>query len=138
MSNTLSKVLTPAERSAIIPSIATARFAGQSIKDISTSIGIGGTQLRGIINSQEYEDFLKDLQNQSLKHAMSSFRSELDRLSPLAVKALRTNLEEGKIEAVKLYSQLIGALKPEERAEQQQAIQIVLPEGMMPKTEHDV
>lgn len=129
-----SKALTPVERSALIPSIASHRFAGLSEKKISEALDVPLRTVRSILNDTAYDEYLKDMQNQALKHSMASFRSELNTLSPLAVKALKENLEAGKIDAVALYAKLIGALKPDEKAEQVQNIQVVLPEGITTKT----
>ena len=131
MSDTKPGQLTIPERAALIAPVAMARFEGLSEAKISAQLKISVRQVRNILQCDEYNVFLKELQDQALKHALSNFRRQLDSLAPLAVKALKANLEDNKIEGVKLWAQLVGGLKNEDKPDQQQNIQIVVPAGIL-------
>lgn len=126
-----TKTLSPAERMALIPTIAVRRFEGLGEQPIAELLKISRRQVRNILQSKEYEEYLKELQETAIKTALAGFRSSLEGMIPLAVEALRKNLKEGRIESVKLWAQLVGGLKDSVNPEQQQAIQIVLPEGLI-------
>lgn len=131
MSDIKSGQLTLQERIALIPSVAMKRFEGLSEAKIAEALKISRRQVGNILRTKEYDDFLQDIQDQALKHALANFRQELDKLAPLAVLALKQGLKDGKVEAVKLWSQLVGGLKQDDKAENTQAIQIVLPNGLL-------
>lgn len=125
--------LSPSERLALIPVIAQKRFEGLGEQKIADEVKLSRRQVRNILNTKEYKEFLDDLASKATANAVAAFKSELDKMTPLALKALRHNLEEGKLDSVKLWSQLVGALTPETKTEQQGSVTVVVPSGILPE-----
>jgi hypothetical protein len=100
---------------------------------IAESMDLSRYMVRKVRNSKEFKELMQQEGETALQMARDSFRSKLDSLEPLAFAALKKNLEEGKIEGVKTYVQIVGLLdKKEEKEAADTSITVIMP-GAQPQ-----
>ncbi len=95
---------------------------------IADAMDLSRYMVRKTRNSREFKELMQQEGEGALQMARDSFRSKLNELEPLAFAALKKNLEEGKIEGVKTYVQIVGLLdKKEEKEIADTSITVIMP-----------
>ena len=103
-----------------------------SQREIAEELKISRPVVNRIRKQKEFQDLLKAESEEAVRVAREMFRQQLNEMTPLAVKALKQNLKDGKIEGVKVFMEAIG-LKQQEIQQQDTTIQVVLPNLMEEK-----
>lgn len=97
-----------AEKQTLIAQIAAERFLNVPDTRIAESLNINRSKLRRLVASKEYLEYVKDLGEKAVAHALSAFKSKMEDLEPLAYAALKQNLIDGKLDAVKVWGEFVG------------------------------
>lgn len=100
---------------------------------IAEQLGITRYRAEKIIKSSEFKAFLKDLGDRAAEVALAQFKSKLEELEPLAYAALKHNLQDKKLDAVRIWGEFVGANRKQENEQKDTAIQIILPGGLAPE-----
>lgn len=126
------------EENALVGLVTALRLKGAGEPKISQELSITRHKVRKIIASDEYKNFLKEMGEKACNEASASFRNRMVELEPLAYAALRENLKNKKLDAVRLWAEVSGAKvgKDNQGDDSPGVINIVLP-GEQPK-EKDV
>jgi hypothetical protein len=83
--------------------------------------------VRKMRNGDAFKAALKEIGDQAVTTAKESFKAKLDELTPLALEALRHNLKEKKIEAVRVFVETVGLKNKEDDKPQDGVINVILP-----------
>jgi adenine specific DNA methylase Mod len=117
----------------LVKQIAALKLQGVSGNDIAKQLKLSRYAVQKTINSDEFKAELKQLADRAVEGALLAFKSKIESLEPLAYAALKSNLQEGQLEAVKVWARFVGMDdKREEKADNQ--IQIILPGQQEVKT----
>lgn len=100
---------------------------------IAEQLGITRYKCEKIIKSTEFKAFLRELGDRAAEAALAAYKSKLDTLEPLAFAALKHNLQDKKLEAVRLWGEHVGLNKKQDAEQKDTAIQIILPGGLSPE-----
>lgn len=93
---------------------------------IAEQLKLSRYAVKKIRNSEEFKTELKRIGDEAVATAKEQFKAGLNEMAPLALKALKHNLEENKIEAVRVFVETVG-LKEKEKSQDHGPIQILLP-----------
>jgi hypothetical protein len=96
---------------------------------IAEELKLSRYMVRKIRNSIEFKSELKELSEQTKETAAQVFKAQLDELAPLAFAALKRNLQEGKIEGVRVFVEVAGLKDKQEQVQQDSSLHIHLPAG---------
>lgn len=108
--------------------IAVRKALGTSIRELEAEFGFSRTVINRVLSSDLARGIVKEVTDSAVAGAMLAVKKELANMSELAVNALRKNLEDGSIEAVKVYFKALGMDATEKfDSNQQQTIQVILP-----------
>lgn len=108
--------------------IASLLISNTSMGDIAKQLDLPYNTARKIANGDAVRGMLKEVGEAALTEAKNQIRKGVADLVPLALEALKKNLEEDSIEAVKVVFKTAGALEKEmEKDAGITAIQVVLP-----------
>lgn len=97
-----------AEKQTLIAQVAAERFLNVPDTRIAESLGITRSKLRRLVQTKEYLDYVKELGDKAVAHALSAFKTKMEDLEPLAYAALKQNLIDGKLDAVKVWGEFVG------------------------------
>lgn len=92
----------------LVVQVAALSFAKTPEYKIAEALGISRHQVRKIRGSDEFAKYLQDIADKAVKNAVNEFKSKFEELEPLAFEALRANLEDKKLEAVKVWADFAG------------------------------
>lgn len=105
---------------------------------IAQELGVTRYMIGKICNSESFLSTLKSQGDRAVALVREQFKSRLDELSPLAYEALKHNLKENKIEAVRIFAEMIGIKERKEEEQKDTQLTVVLPgaklEGVIPAT----
>lgn len=115
--------------------IASLLVANTPMGEIASKLDLPYNTTRKIANSKAVRGMLKEVGEAALTEAKNQIRKGVADLVPLALEALKKNLEEDSIEAVKVVFKTAGALEKDmEKDAGITAIQVVLPGSESSKT----
>jgi hypothetical protein len=119
----------------MVRQLATRRVLGVSLRELEKEFGVSRFLINKALASDTGKAVMKGLTEDAVKACVLQAKQELTSMLPLVLTALRTNLEEGSMEAVREYFRVLGvsAPAPEKVTQQTQAIQIILPGHNQPK-----
>jgi hypothetical protein len=92
----------------LVVQVAALSFAKTPEYKIAEALGISRHQVKKIRNSEEFAAYLQEIADRAVKNAVNEFKSKFEELEPLAFEALRANLEDKKLEAVKVWAGIAG------------------------------
>ncbi len=114
--------------------IATRKALGTSLRDLEKEFGISRPVINRILGTDLAKAIVKEVIDSAVVGAVSAIRRELADMTELAMEALRENLKEHNMEAVKTYFKALGIEQQEkDSGNQQQAITVILPGAQAPK-----
>lgn len=113
--------------------MAVRRARGASLRDLEAEFGYSRPVVNRVLATDVSKAIISEITESSVKAALLEVRNGLAAMSDLAIKALKKNLEDGSIEAVKTYFRALGLETTEKtNGNQQQAIQVILPGAVAP------
>lgn len=112
--------------------IAGLALMGGSEAGIGKQMGLSRHRVRKIMAGEEFKAIMHDLAVKSTDFAVQAFKAKMNALEPLAYAALKQNLEDGKIEAVKVWAGMVGLDRNDEE-KAQAPITIVMPGNAPPE-----
>lgn len=130
MSYTPSKIEVSPEK---IRAIATRRAFGISLRDLEAEFGFSRPVINRVLSSEIAKAIQKEIIETAVNGAVTAIKRELAEMSDLALTALRENLKEHSMEAVKTYFKALGIEAQEKESGQQQALQIIMPGATAPR-----
>lgn len=104
---------------------------------IAEHLGLTRYRVRKLRNSEPFKKALKEISDGARERAATAFKRGLDELAPLAFKALRQALNEGKLEGVRLFVEVAGLKDKEEKQQQDSTLNIYLPAGAVVQNEKE-
>lgn len=104
---------------------------------IAEQLGMTRYKVRKLRNSEPFKKALKEIAEGAKERAATSFKRNLDELAPIAFKALRQALNEGKLEGVRLFVEVAGLKEKEDRKPQDSTLHIHLPAGAVVENEKE-
>lgn len=113
--------------------IAGLALMGGSEAGIAKQMNITRHRVRRIMAGDEFKGIMDELATKATDFAVKAFRAKINSLEPLAFAALKANLEDHKIEAVKLWGQYAG-LASDEGEKAQQSLTVIMPGAQAPET----
>lgn len=118
-----------------IRQIATSSAMGASYKDIEAQYLISAPRLAKLLRTDEARAIIEGIQEKTERAAVAYLKSKLCDLVDLTIKVIKSNLEEGNLNAVPLVFKALGVeSKNEGMSAQQQTIQVILPNAREPQT----
>lgn len=126
--------LTKTEEDALVAQVAALVRCGVPEVRIAEELGVTRYRVSKIRGSEAYKAYLKEISDKASREAISDFVERASEMTALALAALQKNLEEGKIEGVRLWAETIGLKKLQDQAEDKgmAPLQIVLPGANVP------
>lgn len=76
---------------------------------------------------------MKDLGDRAAETALAHFKQNLDELAPLAYEALKHNLKEKKLDAVRIFGEFVGANRKEDGEQKDTSLTIIMPGAPAPE-----
>lgn len=117
----------------IVRLIATRRALGVPLRDIEKEVGFSRPVINRVLATEVAKSIQKEIVGEAVLGAVVAIRRELAEMSELALSALKENLKENNMEAVKTYFKALGIEQQDkEQNTQQQAIQVILPGAKAP------
>ncbi len=119
--------------------LATRKALGASLRELEKEFGLSRPVINRTLSTDLARAIQKEIQESAVAGAVASVKRQLADMTELAMEALKHNLTEKKIEAVKLYFAALGMDSQEkEKGGTTQAIQVILPGAVAPKEIKDV
>jgi len=100
---------------------------------VAAQLNISRHKAKRLMESLEVQSQLADISNRILEVAANKFKSRMQELEPLAFEALRQNLRDKRIEAVKVWAQLVGLSDKKDVEQKESTIQIIMPSMRQPQ-----
>lgn len=97
----------PVEQSLVVQ-VAALSFGNVPEYRIAEELKISRYKVGQIRKSPEFAAHLKDIGDRAAQVALNNFKSKLEELEPLAYAALKANLEDKKLDAVKVWASMAG------------------------------
>lgn len=114
-----------------IQQVAGLALLGASEHAIAKQLNVNRYRIRKLMASTEFKEHMHGLSSKAVELAVAAFKAKMNSLEPLAFAALKGALEDGKIEAVKVWAGMVGLDKVDED-KAQAPITIVMP-GAQPQ-----
>lgn len=123
----------------LMEQIAALSLTGVAEYKIAEQLGITRYKAGKIMKSPEFKAHLKDISDQATALALAAFKNKMEFLEPLAFEALRHNLQEKKLDAVKVWGTFVGiGEKSDGKGDQVGNLQVFLPGAVQPAEIKDV
>ena len=114
--------------------IATRKAIGATLRELEAEFGYSRPVINRVLASDVAKAIIKEVVDSAVTGAVSAIKRELADMSDLALAALRDNLKEGSMEAVKTYFKALGMEgQATEAPEKSQQMVIVMPGAKPPK-----
>lgn len=94
---------------------------------IAEQLSISRHKVKKLLRSDEAKALLEEEGDKAIVKARESFKRKLDALAPLAYEALKKNLEDHKLDAVRIFAEVTGLKHKEEEKQQDATLQVFLP-----------
>jgi len=94
---------------------------------IAEQLNISRHRVKKLLRSDTAKELLEVEGDKAIVKARESFKRKLDALAPLAYEALKKNLEEGKLDAVRIFAEVTGLKHKDEEKKEDSTIQVFLP-----------
>lgn len=104
---------------------------------IAEQLKISRHRVKKLLRSDEAKSLLEEEGDKAIVKARESFKRKLDALAPLAYEALKKNLEEGKLDAVRIFAEVTGLKHKDDEKPQDAALHVYLP-GSDPNAQNTV
>lgn len=113
----------------LVQQVAALSFQNVPEYRIAEELKITRYRVRKIRSSEEFKQHIKTLGEEAMTLALNSFRSKVEKLEPLAFEALEHNLKEKKLDAVRVFGDIIGIKNKDggNQDEQQGPLVVLLP-----------
>ena len=85
-------------------------------------------------NSLEFKEQMKEITDSARDAAKAGFLAKIETLAPLAYKALKSNLEDGKLDAVRVFVEVVGLKDADTGPKQDTSITVIMPGADQTKT----
>ena len=109
-------------------------LVGASENEIHQKLNISRYAVRKMRNSAEFKKLVLEHGEMALSLSREAFRSKMQNLEPLAYSALKKNLEDNRMDAVKVFLQAVGALEQnKEEGAKDTSLTVILPGGNVVK-----
>lgn len=117
----------------IIKAIATRKALGTSVRELSKEFGYSNVVINRALSTEIAKAIQKEIVESAVTGAVAVVRRELADLVPLTLQAVRAQLEDNSLEAVKIVYRALGMEQQEEKqGNATQAIQVILPGAQAP------
>lgn len=133
MSNKALLSADPALKDAVTKQVAALRISGMSKEEIANKIRISRRQVDNVIKSDEYKVIITEIGESAVMEAKNVLKRRVSELVPQAYEALKNNLAEDNMEAVKVVFKAVGLEQKEESAQGDTSITILMPGQQEPK-----
>lgn len=114
-------------RESLQKQIAVLTIQGVPEYKIAESLNISRHRVRTVRKSKEFKAEILSIGEAATAIALNMFKAKMEELEPLAYAALKQNLQEGKLEAVKVWGDFVGVKDKQEKTEQGGNMVIVMP-----------
>jgi hypothetical protein len=94
---------------------------------IAESLGISRYAVKKMREGEEFKTALKEIGEKASALALNQFKAKLEELAPLAFEALKHNLKEKKLDAVRVFAEAAGIKNQVPEAQQDSSITILMP-----------
>lgn len=121
----------------LLQQIAALHFQRVSSVKIAEELKVTRYRVEKIQKSAEYKTYLKELGDRAAEVALASFKSKLEELEPLAYEALKANLKDKKLDAVRIWGEFAGANRKQENEQKDSNLVIVMPGAQAPEKSVD-
>lgn len=105
---------------------------------IAKTLNISRYQVGKVLGSEEYKKRLNEIRMEAIETSLSIYLKDIAALRPLAFKALKKNLEQDNLEAVKEWAKQMGLNKQKDEGKTDSSITIVMPGAETPEKEIEV
>jgi len=126
---------------ALTRQVATIMLTGASVTTCAKQLAITPASVRRITESDKYKELVTQTAEDELAPALAKAKAQLARLTSKAVKAIEDTLDTGsgrdKLQAATIVLKSVG-LHEEQATQQDQTIQIVMPNGIEHVTSYEV
>ena len=96
------------EKPELLAGIIVRSQSGEAEQDIANALGLSRHQVRLLKSSPDYLDMLRKQKDEAEKRVVAHVVGELESLTPLFLKGLRKNLEEGDPSSLRLFADMVG------------------------------
>lgn len=114
-------------RSAQIKQIAALSLDNVPEYKIAKEMNLSRHAVRKLRNSDEFKSLMQELGDHAVANAKEQFKSKMEELAPLAFEALKHNLAEKKIEAVRVFIETVGLKDKEVDKGDTGILQVIFP-----------
>lgn len=94
---------------------------------IAEQLGLSRYAVKKILKSQDFKEVMQELGQRSTEIALNCFKAKMEELEPLAFAALKQNLLEGKLEAVKVWGDFVGVKDKQDGGAGNGGVTVVMP-----------
>lgn len=115
------------EQQTILDQVVALRLQEFTEVGVSKALNITRHAVSKIVNSEAYKKRLNEIRSEAMAEAASMFMGEIAKLRPLVVKALKKNLENDNMEAVRAWARFAGLEQKPEGAAPDTSLTIVMP-----------
>lgn len=94
---------------------------------LAETLGVSRYKAKKLLSSPAVMSQLQELADQSINAALNKFKLKMDELAELAFDALKTNLKDKRLDAVRVWGEFVGLKDKKETEVAPQGITVVFP-----------
>lgn len=125
-------------KESIAQQIAALCMQGISDVDIAKMLNVTRYRVQTTKKSAEFKEIVVALGEEAARIALNAFKSKLESLEPLAYQALRQNLIEGKLDAVKVWGEFVGLKDKQEAKTGDTSLTVIMPGAPVAQQPKDI